>query len=596
MAAGDAVVLWDGRDSSRDPLPSGWYTLRLVAHSRTEPIPQATVKVLLDRGLVRTAHAFPQTFSPNGDGFDDVLEIGYLLEGDATVDIRVLRPNGKPLHGLVAKAERKRGWRELTWDGKGDDGTRLPDGKYLFEIRPVYPTGQVSIVVRRPFMLDSRPPEVGEMKPANGSTLRTGTPTISARVLSSLDDLDPSQLKIKIDEFTVNATAFDRQTGVFSFQPKTSLGEGVHIAIAYAQDWAGNYAPPQAVSFKITLGDGKKRFFDRTKPEVLELTPAKGETVYTPTPLITARVRDVDSGIDEKNVLLHINGERVSNAVKLFLPGKSGKPWDWYSYEKAIVLYDRLRGEIRYVPIEPLKPGKNHLTLEVMDRAGNRSAKAETIFSVVLDREPPRVADLRPGHRSTLARPEVTVTATLADVGKSGLAMDTLRLLVDGAPVPLSGTQLAFDAKTGRLAVRLSEPLTRHAQHSVLLTVRDRAGNISAPTRSTFSIVEDGEPPRVDVLSPAAVVPRGRPVLFAAAVFDLGRSGLEASGVTVRLDGRTIPPDKLGTAAVEGWSLSGGLLRNRFETLPPGRHVLTVSVKDRAGNAAPDVAWAFDVK
>jgi hypothetical protein len=85
-------------------------------------------------------------------------------------------------------------------------------------------------------------------------------------------------------------------------------------------------------------------------------------------------------------------------------------------------------------------------------------------------------------------------------------------------------------------------------------------------------------------------------VLFAAAAFDLGRSGLAAKGVTVQLDGKTVPPDTVGTAAVEGWSLSNGLLQYRFDTLKPGRHVLTVSVKDRAGNAAPDVAWAFEVK
>ena len=101
-------------------------------------------------------------------------------------------------------------------------------------------------------------------------------PTITAKILSEQSDIDPDQLKVKIDEHTVTADDYDESRGIISFTPKTSLGEGVHIAIAYAQDWAGNYAPPQAVSFKVDLSDEEdKQFLDKRSPEILELIPEK---------------------------------------------------------------------------------------------------------------------------------------------------------------------------------------------------------------------------------------------------------------------------------------------------------------------------------
>jgi hypothetical protein len=274
---------------------------------------------------------------------------------------------------ILTECRQRPGWITVSWDGKGADGKAIRDGRYAFEIRPKYPTGHPSLVVRGEFMADSLPPEIGDVRPLNGSTVRTGMPTISARILSDLTDIDPDQLKIKIDENTVNADTFDRRTGIFSFTPRTSLGEGVHIAIAYAQDWAGNYAPPQAVSFRVSFGEGDKRPLDREPPEVSDLQPSKGATVYTASPLLFARARDTASGIDENNIAVYVNGERVPSSVEYFIQGKSGKPWDWYSYHKAIVLFDPLLGEIRYMPMEPLKEGKSHFAIEVMDRAGNKS-------------------------------------------------------------------------------------------------------------------------------------------------------------------------------------------------------------------------------
>jgi len=598
MAIGEAAVVWQGLDDDEIPQPSGWYTIHFVAHSLTEGIPQGEVKVLLDRGLVQNANAFPYTFSPNDDGFDDSLEIGYNLEDNALVSIRLLRQDGALLKELIKEEKQKRGWLTVSWDGKNDAGKTVPDGKYAFEIRPKYLTGHDSKAVRGEFSSDSVPPEIGEVDPSNGSILDTGLPTVKAKVLSDLSDIDPSQLKVKIDEQTVLADNYDEKTGVFTFTPKTSLGEGLHIAIAYAQDWAGNYAPPQAVSFKVKLAEGEEKFLDRVKPEVLDLQPGKKTVVYTATPLIFAKVRDGESGIDQNNIVVYVNGERVSNAVKLFLQGKSGKSWDWYFYEKAIVLYDPLQGEVRYVPIEPMKEGKNHISLEVLDRAGNRSARAESVFDVVVDQEPPVISKLQPANESTTARTDVVVSAKLEDVGKSGLVLDTLRLAIDGKETPLGEGDFQFNKETGRLTIPLREPFTRDAQHVIQLTIRDRAGNLSKPALSVFSIVEDGEPPRVDIISPRekSLFSAKESIALLAVLYDVGRSGLDRSSVLLKLDGKEIPADDPATAEDEGYLFVKSLLRWEIGELTPGKHVVSIGVKDQAGNVAQDAVWPFEVK
>jgi len=192
----------------------------------------------------------------------------------------------------------------------------------------------------------------------------------------------------------------------------------------------------------------------------------------------------------------------------------------------------------------------------------------------------------------------VVVTATLADVGRSGLALDTLRFALDGKQVALDTSTLRFDEKTGVLTLPLDSPLARDAQHAVLLTVRDRAGNISKPASSVFSIVEDGEPPRIDIVSrrPEGPVPAKQPVLLAAAVYDVGRSGIDATTISLTLDGKPVPADDRDTAAVEGYLLTRGLLTRKFEGLAPGRHVVALGVQDKAGNKSSDVVWQFEVK
>ena len=78
----------------------------------------------------------PAVFTPNGDGFNDGVEIGYdILEitGSARVWVEVLDLSGRRVRQVYAGAD-KIGVYARAWDGRDDVGRRVPPGIYLYRI------------------------------------------------------------------------------------------------------------------------------------------------------------------------------------------------------------------------------------------------------------------------------------------------------------------------------------------------------------------------------------------------------------------------------------------------------------------------------
>ncbi|GAA3031594.1 PKD domain-containing protein [Actinokineospora globicatena] len=90
-----------------------------------------------------------QYFTPNGDGHDDAVTIPYCLSGSAHVDITVVDAAGSPVRMLETAASRPAdpgcGYATtLTWDGKSDAGTVVPDGIYTVRIHAVSASGETA--------------------------------------------------------------------------------------------------------------------------------------------------------------------------------------------------------------------------------------------------------------------------------------------------------------------------------------------------------------------------------------------------------------------------------------------------------------------
>ncbi|MCU0725088.1 MAG: hypothetical protein MUE73_04760 [Planctomycetes bacterium] len=259
ISPGELGLDFDGADDRGRPL-AGLHLVRVTARAGGVDVVQGEERVLVDRGLVAYARMIPRILSPDGDGLDDETRLTFRLADLAAVTAIVTGASGGPVRRLLEDASFEEGWHEVLWDGRDDEGQLLPEGPYRFVVTARYETGESSRPVRGEVALDMATPRFLEIEPANGAELSTGRPMIRAR-LAPAADLDPDSLRVKIDELVVSPDHFDAASGVLTYTPKTSLGEGVHIALVYARDLAGNMAEPEATSFTVKLAEP-----DRTRP------------------------------------------------------------------------------------------------------------------------------------------------------------------------------------------------------------------------------------------------------------------------------------------------------------------------------------------
>src|SRR3954453_23315027 len=106
---------------------------------------------------VLSVGAITTQFSPNGDGKRDVSRISITVKtpDDATID--VVSVDGDRVRRL-ADSVPMRAYHplRLTWDGKGDDGARVPDGQYRLRVA-LRDEGR-SATVQKTMTVDTRAP------------------------------------------------------------------------------------------------------------------------------------------------------------------------------------------------------------------------------------------------------------------------------------------------------------------------------------------------------------------------------------------------------------------------------------------------------
>jgi len=90
---------------------------------------------------VSIASVSPQTFSPNGDGYEDTTTIPVCLDRAANVTVRILSAQGASLRVLALQTSYTAGCQYLTWDGRGDGGTVVADGRYDIDASAVNASG-----------------------------------------------------------------------------------------------------------------------------------------------------------------------------------------------------------------------------------------------------------------------------------------------------------------------------------------------------------------------------------------------------------------------------------------------------------------------
>jgi YD repeat-containing protein len=176
-------------------------------------------------------------------------------------------------------------------------------------------------------------------------------------------------------------------------------------------------------------------------------------------------------------------------------------------------------------------------------------------LALFADVVPPEVEIVAPATESTISSRAPTLEMTWRDAG-TGIAPGSLELRLDGAPL-----SVLCERREDGASCLPATPLA-DGEHLLSATVRDRAGNLSAPAETRFTV--DTTPPAITLTRPANGAILDEPELvFAGAV---------SEPADLRLDGAELP------LAADGSFLHGPVL------LAEGDNTFSFTATDRAGN------------
>jgi flagellar hook assembly protein FlgD len=154
-----APIVWEGKLPSQRFAPDGGYTVTADFVYRHGNEPSAKV------GPITIDTAFPQAtvstsstiFSPDDDGSKDTIRIVQTESSEErTWTGRIFDPE----NSIVRKLTWTGRVDSFVWDGKDDQGNRLPDGIYTYELTSTDPAGNKSVFTIPEITIDTRPTPV----------------------------------------------------------------------------------------------------------------------------------------------------------------------------------------------------------------------------------------------------------------------------------------------------------------------------------------------------------------------------------------------------------------------------------------------------
>lgn len=387
-----------------------------------------------------------------------------------------------------------------------------------------------------PFTVDLNPPTIQITKPALGSYLNTTTPTIAIQY-SDNGGVNLSSLRILVNGSDLTSLFSKTNTGATATLPAANaLPQGANQIVAQIQDLAGNQASA-STSFNI----------DTTPPTISFSHPTSNSYQGSSNVAIVVQYSD-DQAIDTTQLNITLDG--------VALP-PTASPTSATTTASGVA------------------NGAHALMATIKDLAGNVGSTQITFY---VDTTIPTIHVTQPAPNALLNTHTPQVSVGYTDV--TGVDLTTLHVFVNG----VDATSLFNATSTNATAQLTAAFALPDGQNTISAQIANLAGTVGTAT-STFLV--DTTPPTIAFQLPPARTNSNTPTVTIA--YSDATSGVDPYTLVVTLDGTDI-----STLVAPGASSATGVLQ-LSPPLPDGTHVLTATVKDRAGNQSSAASDSFIV-
>jgi flagellar hook assembly protein FlgD/outer membrane protein OmpA-like peptidoglycan-associated protein len=324
----ESVFVWDGRGQGGQGAADGNYTADIAVYYQNgnRSFSKTGAFELDTRPPEIQAEAGAAVFSPDGDGFNDVLTFTQVSSSEPLWEGKILNANGIDVKTFFWKGAAE----NFTWDGADLNGNKAPDGLYSYIISAEDRAGNRTRKVLENILLDTRPVSAfltaGETGfSPNGDGFRD---TMEFTLyLNLLEGLEEWRLEIKDARGGTRKTFTGRAfTSPMKIQWNGLGDDGTVYEDRYTGEFSAVYTKgnrPRAVS----------------GPFLLDITAPEGEVGLSPVPFSP----DNDGVDDELTLSLSVRDASPIGEWSLLINDRNGKIFNRFAgkgHPAAEILWD----------------------------------------------------------------------------------------------------------------------------------------------------------------------------------------------------------------------------------------------------------------